>query len=75
MIKNVLGRVLERRGRKPRREIAEMPTLEQVEIGHIERVLGETDGNITHAAELLGLDRRTLYRKLEKYAQQQAAGK
>lgn len=73
MIRNVLGRAREWRGRKERRAIAAMPTLEQIEIDHIERVLGETDGNITHTAELLGIDRRTLYRKIEKYAQQQQA--
>lgn len=44
--------------------VTPLPTLEQVERAHIERVLAETGGNVTHAAEVLGLDRRTLQRKL-----------
>lgn len=42
-------------------------TLEEVEHQHILKVLEELDGNHTRAAEVLGIDRRTLYRKLEKY--------
>jgi transcriptional regulator with PAS, ATPase and Fis domain len=38
-----------------------------VEKRHILRILEETGGNHTRAAEILGIDRRTLYRKLEKY--------
>jgi len=43
-------------------------TLEEVERRHILRVLEKTDGNYTRAADILGIDRRTLYRKLDKYA-------
>ncbi|GBC83240.1 Transcriptional regulatory protein ZraR [bacterium HR10] len=42
-------------------------TLQEVERRHILRILEETGGNHTRAAEILGIDRRTLYRKLEKY--------
>lgn len=42
------------------------PFLEQVEWEHINRVLAECDGNLTHAAKLLGLHRRSLQRKLQK---------
>jgi two-component system, response regulator RegA len=45
---------------------AEVPSLDRVEWEHIERVLAESGGNISHAARLLGLDRRTLQRKLAK---------
>jgi len=41
--------------------------LEELEKRYIERVLKVVAGNKTRAARLLGLDRRTLYRKLERY--------
>jgi len=41
--------------------------LEEVERRHILRILEESGGNHVRAAETLGLDRRTLYRKLDKY--------
>ena len=43
-------------------------TLEELERRYIERVLKAVGGNKTQAAQVLGLDRRTLYRKLERYA-------
>jgi transcriptional regulator with GAF, ATPase, and Fis domain len=42
-------------------------SLADVERDHIERVLRETSGNITKAAASLGIDRRTLQRKLRGY--------
>jgi DNA-binding NtrC family response regulator len=42
-------------------------TLAEVERRHIFRILEETGGNHVRAAEILGIDRRTLYRKLERY--------
>ncbi len=44
-----------------------MLSLDQLERRYIERVLKATGGNKTQAARVLGLDRRTLYRKLERY--------
>jgi len=41
-------------------------TLDQLEKEYIRRVLIETGGNKSKAAERLGLDRKTLYRKLEE---------
>jgi DNA-binding NtrC family response regulator len=41
--------------------------LHRVEREHIIRVLAETQGNKRAAAERLGLSRRTLYRRLERY--------
>lgn len=42
------------------------PPLRRLEWEHIQRVLAECDGNISHAAQRLGLHRRTLQRKLAK---------
>ena len=46
----------------------EVPSLARAEWEHIQRVLNDCDGNITAAAQKLGLHRRTLQRKLYKYA-------
>ncbi len=43
------------------------PTLARVEWEHIQRVLAECDGNISRAARVLGIHRRSLQRKLAKY--------
>ncbi len=43
------------------------PALREVEREHIARVLKFVDGNRTRAAELLGIGRKTLYRKLKTY--------
>jgi len=48
--------------------IAQGFTLDQLEREYIERVLEMEGGNKTRAAHRLGLDRKTLYRKLEEYA-------
>jgi two-component system response regulator RegA len=44
-----------------------VPSLARVEWEHIQRVLSDCDGNISQAAKLLGLHRRSLQRKLSKY--------
>jgi two-component system response regulator RegA len=44
-----------------------VPTLARVEWEHIERVLADCSGNISLAARLLGIHRRSLQRKLSKY--------
>lgn len=41
--------------------------LEQLEMKAIENALIKAEGNMNHAAELLGISRFTLYRKIEKY--------
>ena len=45
----------------------ETQSLAEVERAHIERVLTKHEGNITKAAVALGIDRRTLQRKLRAY--------
>ena len=42
-------------------------TLEDVERVHIERILRETQHNLSRAARILDIDRTTLYNKLRKY--------
>jgi two-component system response regulator RegA len=46
---------------------ADTPSLARVEWEHIQRVLTDCDGNITKAAERLGIHRRSLQRKLAKF--------
>ncbi len=42
-------------------------SLAGVEKEHIQRVLREMDGNITRSAQILGIDRATLYNKIKRY--------
>ena len=42
-------------------------SLAAVEKEHIERVLRDAEGNVTHSARLLGIDRATLYNKMKRY--------
>jgi len=44
-----------------------VPSLARVEWEHIQRVLSDCSGNISQAARLLGIHRRSLQRKLSKY--------
>jgi len=46
---------------------SDVPSLARVEWEHIQRVLADCQGNISQAAKLLGLHRRSLQRKLSKY--------
>ena len=41
-------------------------TLAQIEQNHIRRVLAGVEGNKTRAAEILGIDRKTLREKLKQ---------
>lgn len=45
----------------------EIPSLAKVEREHIERVLQECNGNVSKAARVLGMHRRTLQYKLAKF--------
>jgi len=55
------------RGKVP--PVAEMaaPSLDRVEWEHLQRVLADCGQNISQAARVLGIERRTLQRKLAKY--------
>ncbi|MFO0677904.1 MAG: response regulator [Polyangiaceae bacterium] len=46
--------------------LGEVPSLARVEWEHIQRVLSDAGGNITVAAKVLGIHRRSLQRKLGK---------
>jgi two-component system response regulator RegA len=45
---------------------AQAPSLARVEWEHIQRVLADCDGNVSQAARVLGIHRRSLQRKLAK---------
>ena len=50
------------------RETGVVRTLEAVEAEHVQRVLEASGGNQSRAAELLGIDRKTLRAKLKSEA-------
>ncbi len=54
-------------GANPSRPTGPVPSLARVEWEHIQRVLADCGGNISQAARLLGIHRRSLQRKLAKY--------
>jgi DNA-binding NtrC family response regulator len=49
------------------KEVAQDQSLEAVERVHIKNTLEQMEWNITRSAELLGIDRATLYHKIKKY--------
>ena len=53
-------------GTQPRPD-AQAPSLARVEWEHIHRVLGDCGGNVSQAARVLGIHRRSLQRKLAKH--------
>jgi two-component system response regulator HydG len=46
---------------------APTPTMETIEQAYIKWVLAKTEGNKARAAEILGIDPSTLYRKIDRY--------
>jgi DNA-binding NtrC family response regulator len=49
------------------------PTLAEVERRYAREILRQTGGNKTRAAEILGIDRKTLYRLIDDPARRKAA--
>jgi DNA-binding NtrC family response regulator len=45
----------------------DLPTLEEIERRYLVHVLEQVGGNRTRAAEVMGIDRRTLYRMAERF--------
>jgi DNA-binding NtrC family response regulator len=54
--------------------VADRPTLAVLERRYVELILVETGGNKKRAAEILGIDRRTLYRTLDRDRPEEAEG-
>jgi two-component system response regulator RegA len=54
------------RSARPRHDEVEVPSLEEVEWDHLQRVLHDCEGNISLAARKLGLHRQSLQRKLRR---------
>jgi transcriptional regulator of acetoin/glycerol metabolism len=46
---------------------SDLPTLDDLERRYLLHVLEAANGNRTRAAEILGVDRRTLYRMAERF--------
>lgn len=46
---------------------ADSPTLDEVDKRYVQYVLSRTQGNVSHAAKILDIDRRSLYRMLERF--------
>jgi len=62
------------RGEAPalvKHEGPELISLEELERRHIAAVLEHEDGNKTRAAEILGIDRVSLWRKLKRYGMEE----
>jgi transcriptional regulator with PAS, ATPase and Fis domain len=53
---------------------ADLPSLDELEKRYVARVLVFTKGNISKAAKILGIDRKTLYRMREVLSQITASG-
>ena len=56
-----------RRPPGPASPAVDTPSLARVEWEHINRVLADCGGNVSEAARLLGIHRRSLQRKLSKF--------
>ncbi|MDE6689148.1 MAG: response regulator [Prevotella sp.] len=52
---------------KEREKDQESMTLEELKAQHIKRIIKEANGNLTLAAERLGINRQTLYNQMKKF--------
>src|SRR5262245_50544233 len=62
----ILTRIQRRLDPSVRNQALAFPTLESLEWEHIQRALQLKGGNVSQAAEILGIDRRSLLRRLSK---------
>jgi two-component system NtrC family response regulator len=51
-------------------KLSEWPTLEMLQQDYVRRVMSAVEGNKRRAAQILGINRRTLYRWLESDVEQ-----
>jgi DNA-binding NtrC family response regulator len=56
-------------GHKPEELYSDLPSLEQLEKRYVEHLMKITGGNKAKTAGILGVDRRTVYRMKEKFAE------
>ncbi len=66
-IETALGFSVSGPGEAPAEPGIDVPSLQRVEWEHVQRVLADCEGNVSEAARRLGIERRTLQRKLAKY--------
>ncbi len=59
---------------EPGEMTADFPTLDDLERRYVARVLAHTKGNISKAAKMLGVDRKTLYRMRDVLSQLSTSG-
>lgn len=50
-----------------RKNFSKLPTLEEQEIEYIKWILKKCEGNKTKAAQIMGIDRVSLWRKMKRY--------
>lgn len=53
---------------------SDLPDLAELERRYLTRVLAHTRGNLSHAARILGVDRKTLYRRRDEMSQKKPHG-
>jgi DNA-binding NtrC family response regulator len=56
-------------GRPPTKLAEGLPTLRELELRYVAKVLEQTEGNMSRASKILGIDRKTLYRWREEMGQ------
>src|SRR5439155_214506 len=73
-VRNIAAARPENGGALPASHPADRPTLAELKRRYIEQVLEESGGNVSRAAAVLGVDRRSLYRMLQRYGLPPRAG-
>ncbi|MBI2213338.1 MAG: sigma 54-interacting transcriptional regulator [Acidobacteria bacterium] len=69
-----LGSLTEASGGTVDRLGTDLPTLRELELRYVAKVLTETKGNMSHASRILGVDRKTVYRLRDALSQNSTIG-